>query len=266
VSVLWSALMTTFDHRSGKHVEVDDARIYYEIVGDEGKPYLLLLHGGMGNLEDFNPIVGALSKDFRLLAIDSRGHGKSTLGSAELTYERLQKDIEHVLESLRIQKVGVIGFSDGGIVALRLAASAVVNIDKLVVIGADWHAKNLEPVKELLSSVTAESWRKKFPETYDAYQKLNPQPDFERLTRRIKPMWLDSSPSGYPNDTVRHIRCPLLVVRGDEDHLVSRQGAMELADRVENAKLLNFPFVGHVAFQDADGVFKIVLERFLGSA
>jgi pimeloyl-ACP methyl ester carboxylesterase len=252
-----------FNHRSGQYLEIDGARIYYEITGDENGPALLVLHGGFGNLTEFNSVLPKLSRDFKIIGIDSRGQGKSTLGSHGLTYQLLQKDIERVLEHLNIDAVSIIGFSDGGIIAYRLASFPTLNIEKLVTIGSRWHSKYLKQVREILSSVTADSWRKKFPDTYNAYQRQNPEPDFDSLAQAMVTMWLDSNPSGYPNEAVRNISCPLLIVRGDDDHLVSREVVVELCEVVENSTLLNIPFAGHVAFEDQNEVFMTILNTFL---
>lgn len=251
------------DHRSGKYLEIDGARIYYEVTGDEKSPALLVLHGGFGSLAEFTSIVSKLRREFRIIGIDSRGQGKSTLGSHGLTYERLQKDVERVLEHLNVDAVSIIGFSDGGIVAYRLASFTTLNIEKLVTIGARWHSKYLEQVREILARVTGESWRKKFPSDFDAYQMLNPEPDFDSLAKAIVAMWMDSNPSGYPNEAVENISCPLLIVRGDDDHLVSREAVVELCEVVENSTLLNIPFAGHVAFEDQTEIFMTILNEFL---
>ncbi len=58
--------MKNFDHKSGKHLQIDGARIYYEAAGNEDSPALLFLHGGFGNLEDFNTILPDLDIDFRV--------------------------------------------------------------------------------------------------------------------------------------------------------------------------------------------------------
>ena len=256
--------MKNFDHRSGKHLEINGAKIYFEVTGNESSSALLFLHGGFGNIEDFNSILSNLNNDaFRVIGIDSRGQGKSTLGSGELTYERIQKDIEHVLEHLNIDSFNIIGFSDGGLVAYRLASLSSLNVEKLVTIGAHWHLKNTEPVRELYQKVTGESWRKKFPATYEAYQKLNPEPDFDLLAQSSVKMWLDSAPSGYPNEAVRNISCPLLIVRGDDDHLCSREDVFELSRLVRNSRLLNIPFAGHIAFEDQREIFMLSLNEFL---
>jgi len=99
-----------FDHNSGKHLEIDGARIYYEVTGDEKSPALLVLHGGFGNLESFNAILPDLDKEFRVIGIDSRGQGKSTLGEQALSYERIQKDVVRILAHLNIDTLSIIGF------------------------------------------------------------------------------------------------------------------------------------------------------------
>ena len=255
--------MPQFGHSSGKYLTIDDAEIYYEITGNEDKPVLLLLHGGFGTMEEFNAILPYLDREYKIIGIDSRGQGKSTLGSSQLTYRQIQNDVERVLEHLNIQTLSIIGFSDGGIVAYRLASQSSLNINKLVTIGADWNNRNLEFVKDIFLEITAESWRKKFPETYEAYQRLNPEPDFKRLTQSIVHMWLDNGESGYPNGSVKDISCPLLIVRGDDDHLVSARSLTELSELVEHSTLLNIPFAGHVVFNDQPEIFMMSLNKFL---
>lgn len=255
--------MKNFNHQSGEYLQTDGAKIYYETVGNENAPTLLVLHGGFGTLEDFNIVLPELNKDFRVIGIDSRGQGKSTLGEKALTYEQIQKDVESVLEHLNIDTLNIIGFSDGGIVAYRLASLTSLNIEKFVTIGSRWHLKNTKPTKEMFLQITGESWRKKFPETYDAYQKLNPEPDFDFLAESLIKMWLDENPSGYPNEAVKNITCPLLIARGDDDHLLSREAVVELSEIVKGSRLLNIPFAGHAAFEEQKEIFMISLNEFL---
>ena len=254
-----------FDHHSGKYISVEGARIYVETIGNSNNPVLLVLHGGFGNIEDFNSIIPGLEKDFRVIGIDSRGQGKSTLGTKVLTYEQMQKDVEHVLEQLEIDTLSIMGFSDGGKVAYRLATLTSLNIEKLVTIGADWNSKGIEPNREIYSKITGESWRKKFPDTYDSYQRQNPEPDFDLLAQSLVKMWLDTSPSGYLNEAVQRIARPLLIVRGNDDHLVSKEAVIELAALVKNSRLLNIPLAGHEAFKDQKELFLAGLNDFLNA-
>jgi pimeloyl-ACP methyl ester carboxylesterase len=252
--------MGIFDHEKGRTHTVDGAEIYFECAGDDRGPPLVLLHGGMGHIEDFNELVQGLD-DFRLIGIDSRGHGKSTLGTAPLSYERLEKDLLAVLEHLSIPRANVLGFSDGGIVGYRFALQQPAKVGKLITIGAACGLS--EDTAVILERVTADSWNQRFPETKVAYQRLNPRPDFEALVAASKRMWLDKGASGYPGKRVKAISCPTLIVRGDQDHLYSLAEAVELRTLIRDAQLLHLPNAGHVVFNDSKEMCLLGIKQFL---
>ena len=80
----------------------------------------------------------------------------------------------------------------------------------------------------------------------------------------MKKMWLDPSETGgYINELVRRIKCPTLIVRGDNDSLFARKSAAELADRIEGASFLNIPFVQHESFAEQPIIFSIAANIFL---
>ncbi len=256
--------MRTFDHTSGQYAEIEGAKIYFEETGIKENPVLLMLHGGFANIEDLNSMVSYLSDNFRVIGIDSRGHGKSTLGSEALTYERLQFDVEAILKRLNIDAVNIIGFSDGGIVAFRIAASQRVKVDKLITMGASWCENDVVLAEDMLKTITPESAREIFSEDYVRYQRLNPEPDFETLTRSVVAMELDKTGSGHPNESVKDIRAETLIIRGDNDFLVSLESLSELKNKIEGASLLNVPFAEHVVHEEQPQVIEIMLSQFLG--
>jgi pimeloyl-ACP methyl ester carboxylesterase len=88
-----NAQTVEFNHKAGNYIEVDGANIYYEEIENVGKPTLLFLHGGFGNIEDYNSMLPMFADDYHIVGIDSRGHGKSTFGTSKLTYKRLQLDV-----------------------------------------------------------------------------------------------------------------------------------------------------------------------------
>jgi pimeloyl-ACP methyl ester carboxylesterase len=257
--------MRAFTHETGGHLEIDGAKIYYELAGDPDAAPLLFLHGGIGTIEDFNALIRGITRSYRIIGIDSRGHGKSTLGPQPLSYARLQRDAESVLAHLGINKLGIIGFSDGGIVAYRLAAAKRLHIERLVAIGAHWRLANDDPVRAIYRKVTGDSWRRKFPDTYELYRRLNPAPDFDRLVANATTMWQDSSAEGSPGETSKTISCPLLMIRGDDDHLVSLSSLVELRNTLKGAKLLNVASAGHVAFDDQRDICLLALIQFLAA-
>jgi pimeloyl-ACP methyl ester carboxylesterase len=255
--------MNKFDHQKGRHFSIDEVKIYYEEIGNPDKPVLIFLHGGFGNIEDFNSVVPLLVDDFRIIAIDSRGQGKSSLGADNLTYERIQLDIEALLQSLNINDMTIIGFSDGGTIAYRMAIESSIKIKKLVAISTTWNIKDSLSTEEIFLKITADSWKAKFPESFDSYQRLNPEPDFEKLTKSMIALWLDRTATGFPNENVSKINCPTLIVRGDKDHLFSRESVCEVAGLIDNSALLNIPFAGHLAYEDQLEIFIKALKQFL---
>jgi pimeloyl-ACP methyl ester carboxylesterase len=255
--------MKGFDHKSGGFLEIEGAKIYYEITGNMSAPVLLLLHGGFGNIEDFNDTLENMDDEFQVIGMDSRGQGKSTLGPKELTYEMIQKDVEQILQHLNIDTLNILGFSDGGIVGYRLASFTGLKINKLITVGSRWHFKNVEPMKKIFSGITGFSFREMFPPVYEAYKKLNPEPDFDKLVPQLLKMWLDTSDSGCPNEHVKNISCPILIVRGDDDKTISRMDVVELSEIVNSSRILNIPFSGHATHTEQREIFLISLKEFL---
>ena len=235
---------------TGKTIRAGDVELFVSDAGKmDGLP-IILLHGGLGSRADFEPLARYLVSDYRLIAIDSRGHGRSTLGDATMTYRQLTDDIATILEQLGLNEAGIIGHSDGGIVALRLAASHRARPRFVVAVGAHWQLPDDNPTREIYRNVSIQEWQDMFGEKIKRYENENSAPDFMRLFEATKAMWLGKGHDAYPDDTVRTIATPLLVVNGDDDLIVSREHAFELAQRVEGARLLNLPFASHTVLED----------------
>jgi pimeloyl-ACP methyl ester carboxylesterase len=259
------ANMKTFEHQLGQYLDIGSARIYFEMTGEENKPVLLVLHGGFGTMEDLDEILGGWTDRFCILGIDSRGHGKSTMGRELLTYAQMQRDVEMILKHLHIDQLSILGFSDGGIVAYRLACFSNLKIDKIVTIGSRWHWKNADATRHILQAVTAESWRNKFPDTFEMYQRQNPERDFDRLAKSLVALWMDSAETGYPNENLQKINFPLLMIRGDKDPLTSVESLSELQKLIKDSSFFNVPGAGHAPFATQGEMIKICLREFFGS-
>lgn len=252
-----------FDYQRGRHIPVGDAQIYIEETGDPAGQPLVLLPGGLGTLHDFDAIVAGLPQSLRIIGMDWRGHGRSTRGSGPLSYAGHQADVLAVLDHLGIASAGILGFSDGGIVGYRLAAACPQRVRTLVTLGAQWRLEPGDPSIPLLQGLTRADWQARFPEAIAQYERLNPQPDFDALLADVKQLWSDTSASGYPNESVRQMVAPTLLVRGDGDPFLSLAEAAALQARVACAGLLNIPFVGHAAHEEATAVFLAVVHDFL---
>ncbi|MHB8874709.1 MAG: alpha/beta fold hydrolase, partial [Myxococcaceae bacterium] len=125
----------------GRHADVDDVRLYYEVTGSG--PPLLVLHGGGGSSRSFTENIASLSKQFTVIAPDSRGHGRSTDSAKPLTYPRMGEDMAELLKQLNLGPVFVLGWSDGGNMGRHLAVHHPELVRKLVVFGANTRVTGL---------------------------------------------------------------------------------------------------------------------------
>ena len=111
-------------------VKLGDVYIYSETYGSG--PPVLVLHGGLGSIGSMSYQIMALAKCHLVIAADSRGHGRSSDTDASLSYATMSDDMVKLLDHLHIQKVSVVGWSDGGIFGLDLAIRHPERIEKLV--------------------------------------------------------------------------------------------------------------------------------------
>lgn len=118
-----------------KYIDCGDARIAYYDFG-QGEP-LVLLHGNGEGSEYFAKCIPYLSRFYRVIAVDSRGHGKSERGEGKLNFDRMAEDLKTVLDGLGLDKAHVLGFSDGGNLAIKFALLYPQYVDKLILNGAN---------------------------------------------------------------------------------------------------------------------------------
>lgn len=251
---------------TGRTVTVGDATLFVAEAGRSDGTPIVLLHGGLRSRRDFEPLAEYLAKDFRLVAIDSRGHGRSTIGDVPMTYHQLAEDVTSVLGQLGLDEAGIIGHSDGAIVALRLASSGAIKPRFVVAVAARWRLSDTDPIRDICRGMTADTWRGMFTSQVQCYETENPAPDFDRLYNATTAMWLDDGDKSYPGASISSISSPLLVVHGDDDALVSRALAFELADQVDGSRMLNLPFSSHTLLEDTPTDVLPALTKFIQGA
>ena len=130
---------------SSGQVDVNGASIYYALYGSGNAEAVLLLHGGLGAGEDFGGQIAALAGQYKVVAIDSRGHGRSTDDDQPYGYNLMAGDVMGVMDSLGIAKAAVVGWSDGGNIGLDMAINNPDRLTKLFALGANYQTTGVRP-------------------------------------------------------------------------------------------------------------------------
>ncbi len=113
--------------------------------------------------------------------------------------------------------------------------------------------------------VTPESAKEFFYEDYQLYLEQNPAPDFDKLAQSVVSMWRDKSESGHPDLNVDKIRTETLLMRGDNDFLVSYESLGRLQKRIKGSALANIPFAEHEVCKEQPKIVHLLIEQFLSS-
>src|SRR3954469_23692857 len=134
----------THDHGAlMSHADVNGLSLHYEEHGS-GEP-LILLHGGIGTGEMFAPILPDLTAGRRVIPVDLQGHGGTADVDRPLRPELMAEDIAALLDHLGLEQADVMGYSLGGIVALRLAIQHPARVRRLVLVSVAFRRDGSHP-------------------------------------------------------------------------------------------------------------------------
>jgi pimeloyl-ACP methyl ester carboxylesterase len=235
-------------------VESDGANIYYATYG-KGDP-VILLHGGMGNGDHWAFQVPALAAANQVIVIDSRGQGRSSRPKAKPSYDAMATDVLAVMDKLKLAKASLVGWSDGGEIALKLAVGHPDRVNKMFIIGANYDAKGSKPRSGKPSS-TFNAYSAKCRKDYARLSKTPKQ--FDAHVQWLLPIW--RNPMGFTKDQLKQITAPTIVADGEHDEIIQLDQIKEMAQLIPNAKLVVFTDTSHFAiWQDPESVNKTLVE------
>lgn len=189
-------------------IDANGISLFHETQGN-GRP-LILLHGNGEDHHIFDPLAQKLAADFTVYAIDSRSHGQSQK-TEDIAYETMADDVGCFIQTLGLDRAGLLGFSDGAIIALLLAMKQPSAVGRLALLGI-----NLKPGD--FKEEEYQNIKDTYQQTKDPLFKLMlEQPDIEL-------------------DDVRMVRTPVLLV-GAEHDVFKPETYLNLAAALPNARL-----------------------------
>ncbi len=244
----------------GKYATIDGIQIYYETYG-QGTP-LLLLHGGLGSIANFEKCIPELAKHYLIIVPDSPGHGRSSQTDS-LSYPLLSNYISKFIDYLKLDSLYVMGWSDGGIIGLLLAAERPDKVKKLIAVGANTRLDgiNAEQVDWMRNGMI--DWAMNNEEWVNNYLSLTPQPEkIDTYLKNTQKMWLTDI--YIPQNKIRSIKIPTMILQGDKDG-IEIEHAFELYKNISNSQICILPNTSHFVFSEKPELMNIIAIDFFSN-
>ncbi len=206
---------TTEAKATGAYAEVNGINLYYESHGT-GRP-LILLHGGLGSGEMFEPILPTLSERHRVIVVDLQGHGRTADIDRPIDIRLMADDIAALIDHVGLEKPDLVGYSLGGGVAFFTAVKYPQKVGKLVMASANIR-RDAIPAEMLAQQAQVSSAAVEFMKDtpmYQLYQRVAPRPeDFGRLLDKIG----ESMSEDFDHsEEMRGLQVPTMLVCADAD-------------------------------------------------
>ena len=259
------------------NVEIGGLRFHYTDWGGDGPP-LVMLHGLSGHARTWDYTAAPLSDRYHVLAPDQRGHG-DTDWAPEYGFVPMAQDLMGFLDALDLREVTLMGLSMGGIVSFVFAAAHPERVRRLVVMDigpeiAPAGATNVASVLAAKDTFSSED------EAFAQARASNPRPTDERLRHRVsrnlrtlpdgtltfkydkalnKPRNLFDHTAEQLWQAWRAVRCPVLLVRGDDSDVLAAETAQRMLAENPNAAMASVPECGHsITLDNPDGMLEVV--------
>lgn len=252
------------------YFESNGARLYYEDVG-QGRP-LIFLHGFGWDMRQWSRQIALFSSEYRVLSLDARGHGKSSLPPGPLPPEMFRQDVIAMMDHARIPSAVFCGSSMGGHVALQVAINTGERVDAMILVGAictnrfNRYERFVVPINRFCQRIMPMSWiarsiawamGKSGAEAKEYIISVVGSTDHDVYNRTWRACTELESREGLPG-----IKCPTLLMVGDKDTMTRRQ-QQYLHNNIKNSRLITIPNANHASNLDNPEFIEREIKAFL---
>lgn len=232
---------------TGHYVKANGLKIYYEEYGS-GEP-LLLLHGNSQNIGAFSRQIPEFAKSYHVIAVDTRGHGKTEQKGERYSYDLFAADMNALMNQLHIDSANIVGWSDGGNTGLIMAMKYPGKVKKLVTMGAVIFADSTVVSQGLID------------ELHFGIEEMKNAKTKEELNDLKKTKLLLEEPN-YKFADLKVIKCPVLVMAGEKD-IIKYGHTKGIADAIPGAAIYIAPKYSHYFPQENAAAFNQKVLEFL---
>ncbi|WP_375509161.1 alpha/beta fold hydrolase [uncultured Caballeronia sp.] len=264
-----ASISTTFDGRG--------IALNYRLEG-EGSHALVCIHGVGSNLEAWEGIVARLRDTFRILTLDLRGHGRSTLVKGRYEIDDFVGDVLALADHVGFDQFDLAGFSLGGLIAQRVALTHPERLKKLVLLStvSGRTPQERERVAARLAALQSGDRGSHYDASLsrwltEGFQQRNPE-----LVARLRQRNAENDPDCYAaayrvlaqtdfGGFIDQIGVPTLIATGEEDQGSNPRMAQYMHQRIPNSQLEILPGLRHSILIEAPEVVAALMRRFLAS-
>lgn len=217
---------------------------HHFVEAGAGDP-LILLHGNGEDAGYFVHQMEPFSRHFRVIALDTRGHGRTPRGDAPFTIRQFADDLLAFMDAQGIGKADILGFSDGGNIAMIFAMRYPERVDRLILDGANLDASGVKRSVQIPIEIgyrLARLFAKRRPGALKHAEMLG---------------LMVNDPDVKP-DELERIQAPTLVMAGDKD-MIKESHTRLIASRIPGARLMIIPGDHFIANRQPDAFNEAVL-------
>jgi pimeloyl-ACP methyl ester carboxylesterase len=258
------------DNDKGRYFKVNGINMYYEDLG-KGHP-LILLHGGFASARfQWGSHIPVFSKEFRVIAPDCRGQGKTDNPGGHFSYSLMADDMIGLINELKLERPFICGYSDGGQIVLEIGIRYPNVAGALVVGGAlvelsDYYREGMKAMGvDGPGEVDVGRLRDAFPEFVAAASQVHApvygEDYWKELLVNLSKMW--ANPDEFPGDRIGNIKAPTLVIQGDRDEVIPLEDAITLYREISGAELSIVPNADHGSAMTQPEVYTSIITKFL---
>lgn len=258
IPILTFGQKISYGSNNGKYVSINGTEVYYEEYGS-GFP-LLLLEGGGSSIKDFGKVIPELSQKFRVIAPDSPGQGRSEQTDT-LSYGLLASYFSQFIDKLKVDSLYVVGWSDGGITALLLAADRPEKVKRIIACGAQFGFIGDDKDKAGLNSITPDRVEKEWGSWVPDYRAIaHKKNNWREFIQDLIKMW--GQDVMVPAEKIPRIKAKTLIMLGDRDAIPLEHG-VAMYRAIKGSEFSVLPNTTHFVFSERPEWFAQIALDFL---
>lgn len=249
-----------------KNITVDQARLYYDIIG-VGKP-VMLIHGLGLDHSIWKPLTKMYAGERQFVLPDVRGQGRSTLGAGSGSLDQMAEDLVQILDVQKIEKVVLAGHSMGGYIALAFAAKYANRLAGLALVTSNAR----EDAEEKRQARLTDAWRVLDEGVNFIAASMAPKLSHRRtIIKHMEKLISKTDPEGMSNvlkaianrysqlDLIARLEVPAMAIFGRDDQIAPQGVDAEIEQANPHVKLIRLPEVGHMPMLEAPGTLGALL-------